>query len=216
MEITVTGTARASVPPERATLALRAAIESTDKPAALAQASALVRDLSARLRALEAADPAPTTQVVVLPLSVQSHRSYTPAGQEGEWRHTASASLRVTFADLPALAGFVDDVGGLEGVAIDQVEWALTVPTRERVEAAVLTEAVSRARARATTIAHAAGALDLQFAQIADPGLLDKAPAEPEARYALMAHSASDRGGIDLAPEDIVVESTLHVRFIAT
>lgn len=217
MEITVAATARASLPPERATLTLRVTFDGQDKAHALGMTTAIARELTTRLRALEADESGPTTSSTVLPISVHSQRPYSHTGELLPLQHTASATMRVTFADFDALAEFVGDVGGTDGVAVEGVEWALTDATRERIEAAVLADAVERARSRATTMAHAAGALDLQFAQIADPGLLGE-PA-PQARHAMELASAAmmdGAGGIELAPEDIVIETTLHVRFTAT
>ncbi len=219
MQITVTGSARFAQPPELAALTLTAGFESADKAEALARTTQLLGELSARLHELAALDPSPTTTHAVLPIQTQSWRPYSDAGEAKPERHSATARVLVTFSDVGALAGFVDEVGGLPGVSVVDVAWSLTEATRERTEAAVLAEAGGRARVRATTIAHAAGALDVQFLEIADPGLLGESrpPHEMQAvafgRDGLMAKGGA---GVALEPEDIVTTATLHARFEAT
>ncbi len=219
MDITVTGTGRFSQPPELATLTLVASVASADKVEALTATTQLVNDLTARIRDLSDLDSSPITWSAVLPIQTHSWRPYSDRGEPMPVEHSASARLLVKFRDFGALARFVDDVGGLAGLTVSEVDWALTPQTQERTEAAVLAQAVARAKSRATTIAHAAGALDLQFRDIADPGLLGEVREAAPKMFAASARAdmgSLGDGGIDLAPEDIVVTATLHARFEAT
>ncbi len=216
--ITVAGMARAAVPPETGTLSVTAGIESRDQAHALATTVELVALLRGRLDALAAArpdgSPAPVSWSSIQPIRTASWRDGAPDREVT--RHSASAQVRVMFVDLAALAGFVTDVGAEPGIAINGVEWALLESTRDRLEAAVLTVAVERARSRATAIAHASGALNVRFVSIADPGLLtDGAPAD-RPMVALRAEAMSAGGAGAPTPEDIVIETTLHARFHAS
>lgn len=56
MEITVSGTGRSSLRPERATLHLTAGFESGDKAEAMSEATRVVNELSADLRRLKELD----------------------------------------------------------------------------------------------------------------------------------------------------------------
>lgn len=215
MHITVVGIGRFAQPPELGTLTVTAGFESADQGEALARTTELIAQLTERVRRLEAQDPSPITTCRVLPIQTQTWRPYADSGEVMPERHSASARMLVTFRDLAALSGFVDEVGGVAGVTLVGVDWSLTEATRDRTEAAVLAEAVARARSRATIVAHAAGALDVQFREIADPGLLGAGPAQEQV-FAAFAREARDEAGIELAPEDIVTTATLHVRFEAT
>lgn len=226
VEITVAGTARVAVPPELATLSLTVGVETFEQREALATTVELVRRLRARLEELSAVPTgegrvAPVSSSSIQPIRTSSWRYQEPGPGPGQERtiHSASAAARVTFVDFEALADFVSDVGATTGVAVNGVEWALSEPTRDRLEAAVLTVAVERARTRATAIAHASGALNVRFVSIADPGLLNPEPPTGARMFAMRDEALSGAGGVASAgaptPEDIVIETTLHARFIA-
>lgn len=230
IEITVAGTARVAVPPELATLSLTVGVETRDQREALATTVELVRRLRARLEELSAAPAggvpggagvAPVSWSSIQPIRTASWRYQEPGREPGQERtmHSASAPARVSFVDFDALADFVSEFGAVAGAAVNGVEWALTEATRDRLEAAVLTVAVERARTRATAIAHASGALNVRFVSIADPGLLAPEPPTGARMYA-RDEAMSVAGGVGSAgaptPEDIVIETTLHARFVAS
>lgn len=227
--ITVAGSARAAVPPERATLAVRVAVEGDDAHATAQRAGAALARVRADLAEFE--HPEPPRPSVVAWSSVQPILTSRYRDHADRVVHTAYAHISVQFVDVSALASAVARWAGLAEVAIDGVEWSLTEATRERIEVAVLTEAVERAKTRATTMAHAAGALHVQFVGIADPGLLGSLvepgrggyPGSPGDLRGLAqraelvgAVGAVGDGGGDPTPQDIVIEATLHARFTAT
>lgn len=182
IEITVAGSARAAVPPERATLAVRVAVEGDDAQSTAQRAGAALERVRADLAEFERPEPPqpspPSPPPAVAWSSVQPILTSRYRDHADRVVHTAYAHISVQFVDVSALAAAVSRWAGLAEVEIDGVEWSLTDATRERIEVAVLTEAVERAKTRATTMAHAAGALHVQFVGIADPGLLG-APVEP-------------------------------------
>lgn len=226
MEITVVGHKRVSIRPERGTLHLRAGFESADKDEALSRTTDLVGTLSRRFQTWHAAPEAPITWYAVLPITTGSWRPHSQAGAVLPLRHLAAAAIRVKFRDFAALAQFGQQFGGSSGITMEHVEWALTEATRENLAAEVLGRAVEDARARALVLARAAGARDVQPAAIADPGLLSGIGDGPlggpgfhsgvAMRGALAHPQGGSSEGIDLAPEDVVVEASVHVRFLAT
>lgn len=217
MQITVQGQATASLPPERATAHLELGFEGPDKQGVLARTTELANEFGAYLEWLKGLDPSPTTWSALLPIGTRSWRPYSNDGKVQPVRHAASCWAKVKFSDFRALAKFIDQWGGREGVSLRNVEWALTEAAREREEEGVLTRAVASARARAQTIATAAGAGEVRFLELADPGLLpDAGPAQESYSSAKMMRSM-DGGmggeGVDLRPEDVDLEARVHARF---
>ncbi len=219
MDITVTGTGRADLPPERATLTLTAGFEAGDKRQVLERTTTLVQALTAELGRLRELEPAPTTWSAVLPIGTRSWRPWSDQGAVLPMRHAASATIQVKFADFRALAAFADTWGGVEGVTLGGVEWTLTQALQQRTEREVLAEAVEHARERAQTLATAGGGGTVRCLEIADPGLLSQRAAAEMAPMAMYAgRSAKDMGGgegIEIAPQDVVVEAVVHARFVA-
>ena len=93
MEITVSGTGRSSLRPERATMHLTAGFESGDKAEAMSEATRVVNELSADLRRLKELDPSPTTWSAVLPIGTRSRGASFKYARE---------TLPVTHQEMPA------------------------------------------------------------------------------------------------------------------
>lgn len=228
MDITVVGHARGSVKPERATLHLLAGFESGDKSDALTRTTTLVGKLQAQISALEGAGVSPITWHAVLPVQTRAYRPYSDKGAVLPQRHLAESRLKVKFRDFEALSQFAAQVGGAAGVTLQYVEWALTEVSRTYLRAQVLTQAVEDAKTRATAIAKAAGAQGVTPLEIADPGLLSNVtssgPVGAHVQAAAMRGGpvgfsgkvAGDEQGIDLAPEDVVIEAEVHARYTTT
>lgn len=217
MEITVVGTGRAARPPERATLHLVAGFEGADKAAVLAQTTRLVQQLTDEIGRLRADSTHPTTWSAVLPIGTRSWRPWSNDGAVLPMRYGASAQIRIKFRDFRALSAFVDAWGGVEGVTVHGVQWALTEAVRIELERAVRTSAVADARERAQSFATAAGGGAVRCVQLADPGMLVEGRVEmaPAAMMARGAAAKDQSGGIELSPEDIEVEAVVHARFVA-
>jgi len=220
MEITVSGTGRSSLRPERATMHLTAGFESGDKAEAMSEATRVVNELSADLRRLKELDPSPTTWSAVLPIGTRSWRPWSDQGAILPMRHAASARLMVKFRDFPTLAGFADHWGGRPGVTLGHIEWTLTEARQKETERSVLAQAVEVARERAQVLATAAGAGEVRCLEVSDPGMLGhRTEGEPMMLAASRSAYAKDAGGggegIEIAPEDVDVEATVHARFTA-
>ena len=204
MEITVSGTGRSSLRPERATLHLTAGFESGDKAEAMSEATRVVNELSADLRRLKELDPSPTTWSAVLPIGTAFMQCL-----EGD-----------LFRDFPTLAGFADHWGGRPGVTLGHIEWTLTETRQKETERSVLAQAVEVARERAQVLATAAGAGEVRCLEVSDPGMLGhRTEGEPMMLAASRSAYAKDAGGggegIEIAPEDVDIEATVHARFTA-
>ena len=219
MELTVVGTARASLAPERATLHLTLGHEGGDKAEVLRATTALVQSFAAYVDELRSADPSPTTWSVIQPIRTRSWRPWSDKGQVLPLRHAASSGVQVKYRDFRALAASVDAWGALAGVSVDRVEWALTEATRTAQEAEVLRRAVADARTRALTMAQAAGFDDVRWVELADPGLLQSGGRDlgsgPVAAASYRAAKAESGGGAEVAPEDIAWQVEVHARFTA-
>jgi len=219
MEITVSGTGRSSLRPERATMHLTAGFESGDKAEAMSEATRVVNELSADLRRLKELDPSPTTWSAVLPIGTRSWRPWSDQGAILPMRHAASARLMVKFRDFPTLAGFADHWGGRPGVTLGHIEWTLTETRQKETERSVLAQAVEVARERAQVLATAAGAGEVRCLEVSDPGMLGhRTEGEPMMLAASRSAYAKDAGGgegIEIAPEDVDIEATVHARFTA-
>ncbi len=220
MEITVSGTGRSSLRPERATLHLTAGFESGDKAEAMSEATRVVNELSADLRRLKELDPSPTTWSAVLPIGTRSWRPWSDQGAILPMRHAASARIMVKFRDFPTRAGFADHWGGRPGVTLGHIEWTLTETRQKETERSVLAQAVEVARERAQVLATAAGAGEVRCLEVSDPGMLGhRTEGEPMMLAASRSAYAKDAGGggegIEIAPEDVDIEATVHARFTA-
>ena len=216
MDITVVGTARASLFPERATLHLTLGHEGGDKEAVLRETTSLVQAFSAYVDELEHAQPSPTTWSAVLPIRTRTWRPWSDKGQVLPLRHAAASDVQVKYRDFRALAGTVDAWGAMAGVTVQRVEWALTEATRTAQEAEVLRRAVADARSRAATMAQAAGQGEVRWLELADPGLLQAGTRATGAEYATASFrtgQADGGGGADVAPEDISWQVEVHARF---
>ncbi|GAB77992.1 hypothetical protein SAMN05421595_0506 [Austwickia chelonae] len=220
MDITVVGHKRTSLPPERATLHLTVSFESGDRTESLNRATASVHEVSACIRDLEGSGVSPVTWHAVLPITTRSWRPYSDARALLPMRYAATAVVKVKFRDFQVLTRFAHQVGTIAGVTLHDVEWSLTEINRRQVTGWVLGQAVEEARERALVVARAAGADDVEAVEIADQGLLSgvnstagEAFQGGELRDAALALTTGGENGIDIMPEDVSVEATVHARF---
>lgn len=221
MNITVIGSNRITMAPERATLHLTVGCEADDMRTALQGTTNTVGELRTELEALKAATPSPTTWFAVLP--VRTH-AWTPWNQDGivlPSRYSAKVEIKVKFRDFHALATFAANYGARMFVKLEHVEWALTEATRADLERRVLAGAVKDATLRATQIADAVGAANLEALEVADPGLLSGIAAGGSVETHYESHGMrvaaleGDSEAIDLVPEDLEIVAAVHARFAA-
>lgn len=218
MEITVSGRAEASLPPERATLHLTASFESSDRVSVVAATTELAGRLDTDVAMLRAGDDGPVTSSSVQPIQTSSWVPWAD-GEPKAPRYRASVDLQVTFRDFRELSRFSTRWGEEQGVQLAHVDWALTGATREHWETELLERAVGRATSRARVIARAAGLTTVELLEVADPGMLGGSRgAGPEAGFAMAARAkfAEPSEGIDLRPADVVLSASVDARLRAT
>lgn len=222
MEISVQASHDETVQPEIGRLHASARVEATDKTDVLRKATQAVQTLHEQFKRLH--DNGTVADIVVRPISTSSWRPIVKGRQQAPL-FRASAQLRADFTDFAALADVAAQFGGVEDVQLDWVEWRLTDETRQRLETLCLTRAVEKARDRATVMAQSAGAGEVSFVQLSDPGLLGEPPSIRQAFAADAAPMAMMRGaakladdalsGIELQPEDLTVSVVVQARLTA-
>lgn len=217
--ITVAGTARRLLPAERGTVHLRATRE--------ARRSADVVPVVAELHARLSADAerhvtsGAATRWAADHLYVSTVQRYVRDSDVSETFQVAAAGVTVRFSDFGALSEWVTDVGTVDGVVVDGVEWELTESHRREVEREVRAEAVRDAQDRAAVYAAALGLTEVGVAAVYEPGLR---PHEQQGfdggpiRYAARMAAADSAGGpaVSLRPERIEVSATISADFAAS
>lgn len=221
MEISVQGFCEKSLRPEIGRLHASIQAEAATKDEVLAKVTRTVTEFGNELRRLAAVAEPPVRDVVVRPLTTSSWRPMN-RGKLQPPVFTANASVQADFIDFGVLADIAASFGATENLNLNYVEWRLTESTRKAVEAECVAAAVGAARERAETMARAAGAREVTFLSVADPGLLGDSGARQWAydtpgpsgmmRSAKMAEEVA---GIELSPEDITVTVTVQARFSA-
>lgn len=216
--ITVRGEHEVRIAPEEAVANLSVRIEGPERADVIermaAVASPLRDDLSARK------DAGGISEWSSQRMSVWASRPWNNEGRQLALVHYASLEVTATFTDFTALSDWIGDVAEREGVQVDGVHWRLTPQTAKAAEAEAATHAVKVAVDRATAYAGALGLAALTPLEIADLGLLTRAPepAAPPPRM-LRAMSASPLNdsapAVDFQPEDIVVTAAVEARFSA-
>ena len=214
MKITVQGSHRTWVAPERARLSLSASAESGSRERAVSDASTLGNDLAADLNGLVGAG---VQSCSVDPVTVHEWRPTDQNGRRLAVRVQAQVNLEAVFTDFGALAAFSAAAGVRDGVRLGWVHWYLTDETAAQSEEGAIGQAIARARSRALAMARADGASDVEIEEISDPGLMGAAlamdagaPAPRAMRAMALTESAPE---VDVTPSDIEVSATVQVRF---
>lgn len=192
--ITVTGTGRVSAAPNEAQFSLGVTTKGQTARAALAANSAQMRQLIAALKAAGVAERDIRTQVV----SVGAN--YEPEGGENGYSAHNSVSVRVT--DL-SRAGTILDVASRAG-ANEVSGPSLSRSNRESLEAKALEDAVANARARAKTLADAAGVSLGDVTAIAESGQPEGGPF-----YAMAERATDAKAPIEPGREEITASVTV-------
>lgn len=218
MEITIIGTATRSVIPTLATCHLTVSVEGTSKDDVIADATSTSNQLADHCAALDKSGELDTWSSGGLRTS--TWQGYDNNGNAAAPRHSANASLTVTFARTDNLGDHLAQWAAIPHVSVSHVTWVLTDDAERSANDDLIAEALADATRRATAVATASGHTDvLEVLQIADPGLLgtNAAPEPPSFGGQRMAMYAADSGGdaIALKPAPIHVTVSLHVRYHA-
>lgn len=221
MDITVAGSSRHAMKPERGTLQLSVGCEADNQDVALRDCTQAVNALRGAIDRLAAGNPSPITWFAVLPIRTRAWRPWNQNGKTMPMRFSASAQIKVKFCDFAVLAQFANTQGSGPFVKLEGVDWTLTEVTKTQVQQRVLVEAVRDATARASQIATAAGLAQVTPLEITDPGLLSGVHGSmaPPAIAAFAARAAAGDAGaeaLDLVPEDVELSANVHARFTAS
>jgi uncharacterized protein len=216
--ITVAGTAQRFLPAERGTVHLRATAEARRSSDVVPVVSDLHARLSADAERHVAAGAA--TRWTADHLYVSTVQRYLKNSDVSEPFQVAAAGVAVRFSDFAALSAWVTEVGTVDGVVVDGVEWELTEARRREVETEVRAEAVRDAQERADVYAAELGYGTATATALFEPGLRPHAQHGFElSRGYKVVPMAADAGGgavISMRPQQIEITATVTVDYTAS
>lgn len=217
--ITVAGTAQRLLPAEQGIVHLRATAEARS----FADVVPVVAELHARLSAdaerhvaAGAANRWSADQ-----LYVSTVQRYVRDSDVSETFQVAAAGVAIRFTDFGALSAWVTEVGTVDGVVVDGVEWELTEERRREVEREVRAEAVRDAQERADVYAAELGYARATATALYEPGLRPHTQPGFDGggpRYARMASADLSGGGavVSMRPEQIEITATVTADYTAS
>lgn len=217
--ITVQGSFTAWYPAERATVHLAVAFDGPKRAEVLEAATRNVQTVTESIKALHDPDAGPVTWFSSDRIRVWAQRPWNNDGKQLAPVHHAAINVTVKFKDFDALAEWIGQVAGVDGVQINGIDWTLTDARRTSVTTEVRSRAVKDAADKARVFAQAIGLGHVSAVAIADPGMLGvqgngAAPAPMMMRAAAMNDSAG-QAALDFTPEDIQVSASVDARFEA-
>ena len=219
IEVTVRGTFTAFAPAERATVSLIVGLQGPEAAAVISETTRAADAVRGTIERLHSPASGPVTWWSSQQLHTWSQRPWTKDGKQLPLVHSARVQFEVKFSDFTALSGWMGEVGGLPGVSVNGIDWALTSDRRKALVDEVRVAAVRDAVAKAQAYASAFGLQTVRAISVADAGMLGigrpdvgggKGPAFSRAA------AAGGGGGSDpqFAPRDIAVEAEVDARFI--
>ncbi len=219
LALTVQGSARIELAPERAILRFSVAADGPERAAVVDTVTAALSTVSTLIGDRHDAGSGPVLDWSADHLAVSAQRPWTNDGSQAPLVHRASASGRATLtADAASVAELVDALSVHPSVTIDSLEWSLTDARLAAARSEARTLAVGDALGRAQVLAAAVGRSEVVAVALADPGMLDGAAPGPmpmpRAEKA-MAMAMDSGGGFALRPQPIVIEVAVDARFRA-
>jgi uncharacterized protein YggE len=152
---------------------------------------------------------------------VWSERPWSNDGQQLDPVYHAALDITALFADVDALARWVEHVAVIDEAQVTSLDWELTDETRLAALVDVRREAVADAVAKATSYAGAIGLTTVTPAAIADPGMLGDGsgagggPAPVAYRAASMKMADGAGPQLSFRPDEITLTAAIDARFIA-
>lgn len=219
ISITVSGSAEATYPPERARVTLAIAATRSDRDTATNDVAKVQTRLRGELTELESSGT--ITEWASGSVSSYSFRPRDNKGKELAPEHVARVSVEATFADLEAISPAVDRWLRDPLISMNHIHWHLTRESRHQRAAEVRRTAVEDAVEKAQGYADALGAGQVEPAEIADEGMLAQTEqfGGPVQAYAMAAPAGMPRGAegetIELSPKDITLQVSVDARFTA-
>jgi uncharacterized protein YggE len=217
VEITVRGSSRREVPPERACVHVQVAFDGAE-PDEVADRTAVAADgVRSTIEPLLDPSDGPITEWSSGQVRTWSERPWNQQGDQLPLVHHAQQSLDAEFSDFIALGRWLAQIVVLEGVSVGGVSWELTDRRRDAVVAEVRIEAILDARDKAASYAAALGLHDIAPIAIADAGMLSDTPAGggTPAPMAMAARMKDAGAAIELSPHDLAISAEVDARFVA-
>ncbi len=134
-----------------------------------------------------------------------AHRPWNEKGKQLPLVHTATVGVSARFTDFAALGRWVSN----EGLTVHYIDWRLSDQTQASVERQTRQEAVRDAATRAQDYADALDLGPVAVRTIRDP----QADASPRIMMAKGQVADGGEPDIDLTPEPIEIEATIHAGF---
>jgi uncharacterized protein YggE len=206
--VTVSGTARASVRPDRATLDLgltHVAVGSSDAMDEVARRS---QELAGRLRDLGVADRAWSTQGISV-------------AEEWEWKHDtntrvgyrATSGITVTIEDLELVSPLLRSAVDVAGAQVRDLRWSVSPdnPANDALLGAAALDGRRRAIAYATALGLVLGAVE----EISDLPMSWTGASRSVAADAMlrMAKTGPETPGMAVNPGEVELIATVFIRF---
>ena len=213
LEVVVRGHARRRYAAERATVGLAANLEGADREDLYRRAVGLQQPLAQDLSRLENAGA--VNRWSSDQLRIFSYRPHSDSGIR-PLMYRVAIKVEAEFSDFEQLSTFLDRWAPEDGIEVGATAWDVTAENRRRYEAALRSEAVADAAAKAQAYASAAGRGVVQAVQLADPGMLGDrdGPRPMVARMAALGDTS--RGpSLELRPDDIELDVSVDARFVA-
>ena len=200
--ITVSGTGRVSVRPDIADLRLGVTITESTVDAARSASARVLNEVIARLKALDVADRDVRTSIVsVQPQYDYSQQSAPPRLVGYQFTNVVAATIR----DIDKVGDAIDGALGAGATNVDQISFR--VADQSAAEARAREAAVKDARAKADTMAAAAGVSIEGVAAIAESGI---GPIPIPRPFERMAMAAKDAGTpIEVGENEITASVTV-------
>lgn len=221
--ITVQGQHASFHPAERATVHLSIHFDGARRGPVFDAATTAAEDVRGRVSALHDSQKGPVTWWSSDSVQVWGDRPWNQEGKQLPVVYHARINFTAKFGDFGALARFVEDMAGLDGITISRLEWTLTDARRVAVTAEVRSRAVKDAVSKATVYAQSIGLGSVRAIAIADPGMLGDQVGTAGGGMQLASSSrqfkAMDAAGapeLSLKPEDIEVAAVVDARFVAS
>ena len=214
LEVVVRGHARSPLSRRACDFSLAANLEGTDREGVYRRAVGLQEPLSADLTGLR--DAGAVIRWSSDQLRVFSYRPHSETGRR-PLMYRVAIKVEAEFSDFEQLSAFLDKWALEDGVEVGTTDWDVTEENRRTYEAALRSEAVADATAKAQAYASAAGRGTVEAVQLADPGMLgnNDGPRPMMARMASV--DAGPRGvpSLELRPDDIELDVSVDARFVA-
>ncbi|MFT3899247.1 MAG: SIMPL domain-containing protein [Gordonia sp. (in: high G+C Gram-positive bacteria)] len=218
LEITVRGRAQRQYRPERGTVSLSAVFTEASSEEAHGKALELQSKVVTELTRLDE-EKGVLGDWRANDIHVFGQRPWVDGKESDRVVYTTRITMTAEFLDFEALAAFLVDLAGRDGLEVSSIAWDVREDSRSRYEAAVRQDAVRDAVAKAQAYADAVGRAAVTAVALADPDMLGSGSDGPmPAPMMARAYAMDSAGGgptLELRPDDVVIAVAVDARFTA-